>query len=279
MGTALCSGVLLFAGAARAEQAPLREAPDGRKLVLTFADDFDSFRQWGLPNGVWRTTFGAGNQEGLTRRSLPNNDELEIYVDPLLADAHGPIGLDPFSIQGGKLVIRAWPTPESLRDRLDGYPYVSGMISSQPTFWQLYGYFEMRAKIPDGKGVWPAFWLLPADQSWPPEIDVMESVSDASTVYSTTHSSVQPKVGVKAHITPDAFHTYAVSWDNSTITFYVDGRQIGSQPTPPDFHKPMYMVANLAIGGNWPGNPDATTRFPKRLTIDYIRAYRFADEQ
>src|SRR6185437_13652695 len=107
----------------------------------------------------------------------------------------------------------------------------------------------------DGKGMWPAFWLLPADETWPPEIDVLEAVSDPTHIYMSTHSARQPTVGVEANVTPDAFHTYAVAWDASQIIFYIDGKQIGAQKTPADFHKPMYVLANLAIGGNWPGNP------------------------
>jgi beta-glucanase (GH16 family) len=152
------------------------------------------------------------------------------------------------------------------------------MISSQPSFWQTYGYFEMRAKIPSGRGLWPAFWLLPKDQSWPPEIDVMESVGDASHIYATVHSTVQPAAGIEARISPDSFHTFAVSWDPDQIVWYVDDRRIGAAHTPADVHKPMYMIANLAVGGNWPGSPDATTVFPAEMTIDYIRAYKFADE-
>ena len=164
-----------------------------------------------------------------------------------------------------------------LSAQLGGYRYFSGLISSQPSFAQTYGYFEMRAKIPRGKGLWPAFWMLPADFSWPPELDVMESIGDPSAYYTTAHSAVtKMAAGLKTDIAPDAFHTFAVAWDEKQIVWYVDGREVNRQPTPPDMHKPMYLVANLAVGGNWPGSPDGATRFPARMTIDYIRAYRFA---
>ncbi|HVV66177.1 MAG TPA: glycoside hydrolase family 16 protein [Rhizomicrobium sp.] len=268
----------LSAAPARASEAPLSHAPDGRRLVLTFKDDFNDFRMLGAPSGVWRTTFGDGAWLGMDGRTLPNNGELELYVDPLYADAEGAIGLDPFAVRDGHLEIRAAPTPRRLLARLAGHRYVSGMISSQPTFRQTYGYFEMRAKIPSGRGLWPAFWLLPADLSWPPEIDVMESVGDASRIYSTAHSNLRPAVDIDARVAADAFHSYAVSWDPRMLVWYVDGRKIGEEPTPPDLNKPMYMIANLAVGGDWPGAPDKTTAFPAILSIDYIRAYRFADE-
>jgi beta-glucanase (GH16 family) len=262
----------LCAGAAA---QPLSRAPDGRALQLVFSDEFDSFRRLGEKPGIWRTTYGDGTQLGLDRRSLPTNAELEIYVDRDLKDAKGTIGLDPFAVHDGVLDIIASPTPVNLRSRLDNYAYVSGLISSQPSFSQTYGYFEMRAKLPAGKGLWPAFWLLPADLSWPPEIDVMECIGDPSHVYATTHTKAEPAPEIEAHISPEGFHTYAVSWDAKTISWYVDNRRIGSQVTPAELNKPMFMIANLAIGGNWAGTPDQNTSFPARMSIDFIRAYRF----
>jgi beta-glucanase (GH16 family) len=275
----LAATLVLGLGPAHGKPATLRVAPDGRPLVLVFSDNFDTFRQLGEPAGVWRTTFGDGTQLGLDRRSLPTNDELELYVDPDLSDASGKIGLNPFRIHGGFLDITALPTPQSVLLRLANHPYVSGMISSQPSFSQTYGYFEMRAELPGGKGLWPAFWLLPADQSWPPEIDILESVGDPSHIYSTVHSTLQPAVGIEAHVSPNAFHTYAVSWDRRRIVWYIDGRETGEQSTPADLNKPMYMIANLAVGGDWPGSPDGSTNFPATLTIDFIRAYKFADDR
>jgi beta-glucanase (GH16 family) len=276
---ARCASIVAAAAALQgAGDAPLQSAPDGRRLALTFSDDFDSFRRLGSPGGVWRTTFGDGSEKGLDRRTLPDNGELELYVDARLADVQGAIGLDPFRAHDGYLDIAATPTPKALISRLDGHPYVSGVITTQPSFSQTYGYFEMRAKLPSGRGLWPAFWLLPADQSWPPEIDVMESVGDSSRIYSTAHSTLRPAPDLEARVSPAAFHIYAVSWDRARLVWYVDGREIGQEPTPPDLHKPMYMLANLAVGGNWPGAPDTTTMFPAKLTIDYIRAYRFANE-
>jgi hypothetical protein len=255
--------------------AVLTAAPDGRALRLAFSDEFNSFRPWTGHGGVWRTTFGDGSQKGLDRRSLPTNGELELYVDATLRDASGPIGLDPFAVRDGILEISARPTPPGLVGRLGGYRYVSGLISSQPSFRQTYGYFEMRAELPAGKGLWPAFWLLPADLSWPPEIDVMESIGDPTKAYMTTHSKLGDGVKGEAGIAR-GFHVFAVSWDAKEVIWYIDGKQAAREPTPGDLHKPMYLLANLAVGGGWPGAPDDSTVFPARLRIDYIRAYRFA---
>ena len=264
---------------------PLKATPDGRPLKLAFADEFDSFRPWRGGQGVWRTTLREGpvDDQDFNVRTLKSNKELQLYVDPDMrgrrrghADDDRPLGLNPFATRGGMLEIAAQPLPPALAERLDGYRYASGLITSQPSFKQTYGYFEMRARLPRGKGVWPAFWLLPADLSWPPEIDVMESIGDPSEAYMTVHSSVAKEPGSKVAISPNDFHTFAVSWDKDQVIWFVDGREVKRQPTPADLHKPMYMLANVALGGDWAGAPDTSTPFPARMQIDYIRAYRFA---
>lgn len=272
--------VLLWAcGYAAGEPGPapaiLRTAPDGRPLTLTFSDDFATLRLWNGKTGVWRPTFGDGTQTGLDRRTLPTNGELQLYVDPGLADPEGVMGLNPFLARNGTLEIIANPAAANMTRRLGGHGFTSGLISSQPTFSQTYGYFEMRAELPRGKGLWPAFWLLPADLGWPPEIDIVESIGDPTRIYMTTHTAAG--VGVRAEkIISEGYHVFAVSWDPKAVIWYVDGVESGRELTPPDLNKPMYMLANLAVGGAWPGSPDATTVFPAHLSIDYIRAYKFA---
>jgi len=259
---------------AAAATEPLARAPDGRPLVMTFSDDFDSFRRFTGGKGVWRTTFRDGQSaDEVEIRTLRNNKEVQLYVEPEFAR----LGLDPFRVRNGILEIRAEPAPPQSEAALHGYRYVSGLISTQPSFSQTYGYFEMRAKLPRGKGVWPAFWLLPQDLSWPPEVDIMESVGDPSKVYATLHSKAEDDQGLEVPVSdPDGFHVFAVSWDAKDVVWYVDGREVKRRPTPADMHKPMYLVANVALGGDWAGYPDASTPFPATLKIDYIRAYRFA---
>jgi beta-glucanase (GH16 family) len=265
---------LALASASASEPPPpLRATPDGRALALTFADEFDTFRWFNGRTGVWRTTYGDGTQQGLDRRSLPTNGELELYVDQSV------LGLNPFTLRDGTLEITASPTPPELKPRLNNYQYLSGIITTQPSFAQTYGYFEIRAKLPKGKGLWPAFWLLPADQTWPPEIDVLEVLGDnMNKLYTTEHHGKEQSNG-RDTMVPDMsadFHTYAVDWRPDTITWYFDGRQVYRAPTPPDMHKPMFLIANLGVGGYWPGVPDQSTQFPAKYVIDYIRAYRFA---
>lgn len=267
------------AGRAPRLQAPgavLTETPDGRRLTPTFSEEFDRFRPHRAPGGgVWRTTFGDGRVDDLDQRTIRKNGELQIYVDPSMRHAGQAVALDPFSVSDGVLEITANKLAPDKSALMGGYGFSSGLITSQPSFSQRYGYFEMRAALPAGKGLWPAFWMLAADHSWPPEIDVMENIGDPRRAYVTAHSSTRKAEGIEVALSDQTFHTFAVAWDPQTLVWFVDGAEVGRQPTPSDMHKPMYLVANLAIGGGWAGPPDAQTRWPAKLRIDYIRAYRF----
>jgi beta-glucanase (GH16 family) len=263
---------------AAAATGPLTQTPDGKKLELAFADEFESWRPYRNGQGVWRTTFRDGKgSDDYDLRTLKWNKEVQLYVDPDFAPGGGPpLKLNPFALQNGTLSINFQQAPAEHAKRLRDFKYVSGLITTQPSFTQTYGYFEMRAKLPRGKGVWPAFWLLPADLSWPPEIDIMESVGDPSKVYVVYHSNAAKIEGREIAVSPDDFHTFGLSWTKDEIAWFVDGKEVRREKTPADMHKPMYMLANIASGGDWAGAPDASTPLPARLTIDYIRAYRFA---
>jgi beta-glucanase (GH16 family) len=286
-GLSLSSVALAGCGwaAAPADKAddgrPLARAPDGRALVMTFSSDFRSLSRVkggaGASGGVWRTAYKEGSHGGIQNRTLDGNKELEVYVDPEMADHTGrPMGLDPFRLHDGQLDLVAQPASPQVQAEIGGRPYTSGLISSQPSFSQTYGYFEASVKLPRGKGLWPAVWMLPADFGWPPEIDIMESIGNPRQAFMTVHSHPVPTKGVEVHPTSDGFHTYAVSWDPKEVVFYLDGVETQRMATPSDMHRPMYILANLAVGGDWAGTPDASTAFPARFSIRYIRAYRFA---
>ncbi len=264
-----------------ADPAPLARSPDGRPMVLTFGESFDRLRTpWGggRPNDhVWRTTYGDGAHSDVSSRTLKGNKEVQLYVDPTMTDGQGrSLGLNPFAVHDGVLDIVADRTKPQNLAGLSGYGFTSGLISSQPSFSQLYGYFEARLKLPEGKGLWPAFWMLPADLSWPPEIDVMESIGDPKTAFMSVHSAMMKTQGVEVHASSAGFHTYAVAWDEKKVIFFLDGVEEGRAQTPADMHKPMYVLANLAMGGDWAGTPTPVTPFPAKFSIDYIRIYRFA---
>jgi len=246
----------------------------------TFADDFDALSldlEDGKSKGVWRTNFGYG---GVHSRTLPNNGELQVYSDRLFAGTGtASLNIDPFRLAGGKLEIIAEPLKEDLRQFAWGLSYSSGLLTTKASFSQTYGLFEIRAKLPKGKGLWPAFWLLPENRAWPPEIDVLEVLGDnTKRLYVSWHSNVGGKhtSDAKPIDVPDMsedFHTYSVVWEKDTLMWFFDDVQVASKPTPEDFHLPMYMLVNLAVGGSWPGSPDKSTQFPAKYTIDWVRAY------
>jgi beta-glucanase (GH16 family) len=185
--------------------------------------------------------------------------------------------VNPFSVSNGVLDITASPGSNPL-----GLAYNSGVISTQGDFTQTYGYFEMRAELPQGAGMWPGFWLLSADQVWPPEIDALEAFGapnahgegGANQMHYAVHAlNPQQNDGGWATIPGNiytAYHTYGVDWEADFITYYVDGQQVGRVTTPAEAHKPMFLLANLAVGGTWPGLATGETG---QMQIDYIRAY------
>jgi len=258
---------------------------DRSDLTETFAEDFNSFSWYseGLSpqkdrHGTWRTHYGWQGPDGEGSRSLPG--ELQVYSDSAFkGTASETLGLNPFHIKDGALEIWAEPAPERAKPFIWGRRYTSGLITSKYSFSQLYGVFEIRARVPKGRGFWPGFWLLPTDSTWPPEIDALEVLGDETTkLYVSAHSKAEGEhtaSGGEAPV-PDLssdFHRYTVEWQKDYIRWYLDGVEIERTATPADMHKPMYLLANLAIGG-WHGAPDSSTRFPGIYTIDYIRAYR-----
>ncbi|MDP3869255.1 family 16 glycosylhydrolase [Phenylobacterium sp.] len=251
----------------------------GQLGAMTFRDEFDQpLSLWDAqsnPTGVWRPDYGYQGEQGLGSYTLATNNEKQVYVSPYFRGHAGDFAVTPFTSNAdGTLSIQARPTsnPETY-----GYDYTSGMISTRPTFSQTYGYFEMRADLPEAAGAWPAFWLLPADGSWPPELDVMETLSsDPRAAWTTAHSGLNGdhvSSGQAAFVpdTADGFHTYGVLWTATSLKWYVDGVEVFQAATPADMNKPMYMIANLALGG-WGGAIDQGA-LPAEMKIDYIRAY------
>lgn len=163
-------------------------------MKMTFDDEFTSFSRYVDANGnTTCNTGGAGTWQTVydfCSRTNPGNDEAEVYTDPsfyayLKKETNAEAEVDPenpFSVQGGVLDIKAAPSSAQVVAAVGPWAqYTSGIITTQFSFSQEYGYFEMRAKLPAGKGLWPAFWLLPDDQSWPPEIDALEAFGDTSS--------------------------------------------------------------------------------------------------
>jgi beta-glucanase (GH16 family) len=243
---------------------------------LVWSDEFDGPDGSGIDTTKW-TALTGGTGWG--------NQEREYYTDDL-ANAQE---------QGGNLVITATTAGASAYTCWYGQClYTSARIQTMGNFDQTYGRFEARIKIPEGQGLWPAFWMLGNDidsVSWPQcgEIDIMENIgSEPGTVHGSMHgpgysggsdltASYALPGGAKLG---DDFHVYAVEWEAGSVSFYIDDTLYETQ-TPADipagttwvFDQPFFLLLNVAVGGSWPGDPDATTVFPQTMLVDYVRVY------
>ena len=250
---------------------------------LTFGDDFDDndvsrFNEnavGGRPGApAWRSRYRHD-------RNTIINGEKQVYVDPAYrGSGQDPLGLQPFSIASGVLTISATPLAERVAPFLGKQRFASGCITTELTHSQQYGYFEMRARMPKGRGFWPAFWLLPKSAAWPPEIDVVEATGAKPTnIHLGVIEKQRGRPGsrwVKDAIdTTDGFHVYGAEWTADDVIFSIDGKEqfrAGSHR----IHEPMYMLVNLAVGSKDPGfipDPDESTPWPGQFQIDYVRAY------
>jgi beta-glucanase (GH16 family) len=223
---------------------------------LAFSDEFDGdaldYSKW-TPKDPW----------GVVR-----NDELQAYI------------VKAFAVKDGVLSIRCEDEPAfydgAKRD------FRSGMMTTTGKFSQRYGRFEIRCRVPKGRGLWPAFWLLPEPPAWPPEIDVLEILGqETDKIYFSNHwpdpagrdgNSLSQTGEFKGVDFSDRFHTVAMEWRPGEIRWYVDGvERHRSDQSVPD--QPMFLLVNLAVGG-WAGHPVAETKFPAEFLVDYVRVWR-----
>ncbi|MDO0926238.1 lectin [Streptomyces sp. TG1A-8] len=242
--------------------------------AVTWSDDFNGAAGSAPDPGKWTLeTGGSGN----------GNSELQYYTN----------SRDNAALDGnGNLVITARKNTDSgLQCWYGSCQYTSARLNTARTFTQAYGHFEARIKIPRGQGMWPAFWMLGNDlgtAGWPNsgEIDVMENIGkEPGTVHGTIHGpGYSGSGGIGAPYTlpngkafADDFHVFAVDWSPNSIKWSVDGQTYQTR-TPADvggnkwvYDHPFFVILNLAVGGSWPGNPDASTQFPQTMTVDYVR--------
>jgi len=262
-------------------------------LHRTFHDDFDahplSTGKW-VPHyaggGAWPDARYWGGDGSDLKRKDAYNGEQQIYVDPRYSGrATTPLGLEPFKIRNGILSIVASRTPPELKPVLFNNEYTSGILTTQGSFSQRYGYFEIRAKLPVGTGVWPAFWLLADDGGWPPEIDVMEGRGQQTgDMVMTTHWRNHATGLVQScgfdFLVPDAssdFHDYGVLWTQDRIVYFIDRKPVSDIKVPMGFDDPMYMIVNLAMGAKYfkgVGVVDAESPVMVEFQIDRISAYQ-----
>jgi beta-glucanase (GH16 family) len=184
-------------------------------------------------------------------------------------------------IDSGKLVI------EARKEDYLGKAYTSARMRTKMKGDWTYGRFDIRAKLPYGQGLWPAIWMLPTDWEyggWPlsGEIDIMELLGqETDKVYGTIHfasgTGNHQQSGGSTTLAKGTFagdyHTFSVFWDTTGFTWYVDGVNYFTTMHQKPFDKRFHILLNVAVGGDWPGSPDAFTTFPQRMYVDYVRVY------
>ena len=252
-----------------------RLMPPASGWTVTWSDEFSTAGGSAPDSTKWTYDLGGkgwGNEELETYTSRPQNVQ----------------------IQKGNLVITALQESFTGTDGI-ARNYSSTRLKTQKLFAQAYGRFEARIKIPKGQGLWPAFWMLGDDitqNGWPKcgEIDIMENIGREPGInHGSLHapSSVAPTSDLTSTISlpagqnySDDFHLYAVEWEPGTVRFYVDANNYATftQSQWPAggqwvFDHPFFIILNVAVGGNWPGSPDATTQFPQQMLVDYVRVY------
>jgi beta-glucanase (GH16 family) len=247
----------------------------GSGFTLAWSDEFSSANGSAPDSTKWTYDLGGsgwGNQELESYTSRPQNAQ----------------------IQDGNLVITAIQENYTSADGI-ARNYTSARLKTQNLFTQAYGRFEARIKIPKGQGIWPAFWMLGNDitrNGWPKcgEIDIMENIGrEPGVIHGSLHgpSAVAHTSDATSTISlpagqnySDDFHVYAIEWQPGTVRFYVDSNNYATftQAQWPAggqwvFDHPFFVILNLAVGGVWPGSPDATTQFPQQMLVDYVRVY------
>jgi len=250
-------------------------APSERGRKLVWSDEFNGTDGSPVDTSKWVLEVG-GNGWG--------NDELEYYT----------ARSDNSFQQGGNLVIKAVQEKYTGQDGVTR-DYTSARLKTLGKFSYEYGRFEARIKIPQGQGIWPAFWMMGDDiakKDWPScgEIDIMENIGkEPSLVHGTIHGpgySGDKGIGASYGLPNDQrfaddFHVYAVEWEKKAIRFYVDDHLYTTR-TPAELPKGtkwvynhrFFLLLNVAVGGGWPGNPDSTSIFPKTMLVDYVRVYK-----
>jgi beta-glucanase (GH16 family) len=256
-------------------------------LILLFSGNLKSFSQcyelvWsdefnytGFPDSkIWNMEVGNNGGANNEKEWYTQNDSDNCYVD------------------SGRMFIRA------LKENMGGQAYTSARINTKGKVNFMYGKVEARLKLPYGKGIWPAFWLLGANisqVSWPKcgEMDIMEMIGGTGandrTTYGTNHwanaAGTHAYQGGSKLLSSgkfaDAYHIFSYIWDKSKAYWYLDGVLFYSMNITSaemsEFHQNYFIILNLAVGGDWPGNPDGTTVFPQRFEVDYVRVYKLAD--
>ncbi len=236
------------------------------KTQLVMSEEFNTN---GAPDSnLWSYNIGTGDNGW-------GNNELQYYSDRP----------ENIKVEDGMLKITA------IKESFMGSSYSSGRILTKGKFEKKYGRIEARIKLPWGKGLWPAFWMLGANSDtviWPQcgEIDIMEYLgSKPTSIFGTVHgpgyyggNAITKNYTLTNDRFDNDFHVFGIEWDENYINYYVD-EVLYNQITPEDvpgewvFNQSFYIILNMAVGGNFPGSPNSSTVFPQTMLVDYVRVY------
>lgn len=286
----LVSALLLFGATTGCSQntVPQKEEEPSQEEIQTKAPEIPEYEGYSL---LWNDEFDGDTLDATiwsmeAREPGWTNSELQEYT---------LTGENVF-VKDGKLVLKAIKTTGS-----NGKDYfTSGKVNSQNKKDFQYGKVVVRAKTPEGQGLWPAIWMMPQDESfygqWPKcgEIDIMEVLGNQTDTahgtihYGEPHAQQQGTYKLETGTFASDFHEFSVEWEPGEMRFYIDGNHYHTvndwftavdgndeKPYPAPFNQPFFVQLNLAVGGTWPGNPDETTDFDKaEFEIDYVRVYQ-----
>ncbi len=236
---------------------------DGYSLIWN-----DEFNGTELDTDVWKYETGTGSNGW-------GNNELQYYRK------------ENTSVQDGYLII------EAKKESFGGRNYTSSRLITEGNKSFKYGRIDIRAALPKGQGIWPALWMLGSNfgtAGWPAcgEIDIMEMIGgegNDNTVHGTVHwdhagsyASYGNSQTLASGIFADKFHVFTLVWTASTIEWFVDDVRFNVIDITPaelsEFQEKFFFIFNVAVGGNWPGSPDASTSFPQRMIVDYVRVFQ-----
>jgi len=232
---------------------------------LIWADEFEGLE---LNTDIWKHELGTGSNGW-------GNNELEYYRK------------ENTRVNNGCLFI------EAKKENFGGRNYTSSRIITKGNKAFKFGRIDIRAALPKGQGIWPALWMLGSNidaLGWPGcgEIDIMEMVGGTgkdNTVHGTAHwdnagsyASYGKGYTLPSGIFADEFHVFSIVWDATSIKWYMDDIMYNVIDITPqglsEFQNDFFLIFNVAVGGNWPGSPDATTFFPQHMIVDYVRVFQ-----
>lgn len=293
----LLMGIVLFAGCGA---TATDRVPDPKEWQLVWADEFDGE---GIDPAKWSYVIGAGGY---------GNNELQYYSDreknvriessraqgSSRALARSRLKARALSSPRSRARARGWLVLEAWDDGLLGSSYTSAKVTTQGKASWRYGRFDVRARLPEGQGLWPAVWMMPNDSRrygpWPAggEIDIMELLGHepkqvhGTLHYGEPHTDTGATYRLRRGKFSGGFHQFTLEWEPGVFRWYVDGELYQTQTewfsayegrkfgAGAPFDREFYLQLNVAVGGDWPGDPDGTTAFPQAMQVDYVRVYQ-----